>query len=222
MAWRPFPFFRAPAPTAHDSTPLDALPVAVLDLETTGLDTQIDRIVAIAAVAMRGGAPEALAPFEHLVDPGWPIPRAATAIHGIDGATVAGAPRFAGLRGALEAYCANRVVIGHNIGFDVAMLRAETRALGRDWMPPPTLDLVRLAAALEPRERDMTLEGTAARWGVAVRGRHTALGDARAAAGLWTAAVARLAAAGVRTFAEARRHERRARAVIAEQRRLGW
>ncbi len=217
-----WPFSRAPAPTPHDPTALADLPVVALDLETTGLDVRIARIVSIGALRMVGRVHETTPPFDRLIDPGRPIPPAATAIHGIADATVAGAPHFADLWREIAAYVGDRVAIGHNVGFDIAMLRAETRLCGRAWTAPPTLDLVRLAAALEPRERDLTLEGTAARWGVTVRGRHTALGDARAAAALWIAALERLAAAGIRRFDEARRFERRARAVIDRQRRLGW
>ena len=222
MAPWPFSRSREPAPTPFDDVALAALPAVALDFETTGLDTRVDRVIAIGAVRMTGGAVDAGAPLDRLVDPGRPIPRAATAIHGIADSAVAGAPRFGALWGEIADYIGARAAVGHNVAFDMAMLRAEVRYLGRAWTAPPALDLVRLAAALEPRARDLTLEGTAARWGVPVTGRHTALGDARAAAGLWAAAIARLAAAGVVRFGEARRYERRARAVVAEQRRLGW
>ncbi len=124
--------------------------------------------------------------------------------------------------GSLDGMIADRVVMGHNIGFDLAVLGAECRRAGLDWSAPPTLDLVQLGAALEPRNGDLTLEGMAARYGVAVAGRHTALGDALAAAELWLCLVPRLAEHGVETFGDATAFAARAREVIRKQRQSGW
>ena len=57
--------------------PLDRVPVASLDLETTGLRAQTDRIVQIGAIRSDEAAP----PFAALVRPGVPIPVTSTRIH---------------------------------------------------------------------------------------------------------------------------------------------
>jgi DNA polymerase III subunit epsilon len=56
-------------------------PIAALDLETTGPDPHEARIVTAALVRLDGPTPTARETW--LVDPGIPIPAAATAIHGI-------------------------------------------------------------------------------------------------------------------------------------------
>jgi DNA polymerase-3 subunit epsilon len=214
---------RAPAPVAAGgATPLEALPVLVLDLETTGLDVERDRVVSIGAVCAAGTTVFRADTLDVLVDPGRPIPARSTAIHGITDVMVAGAPRFAEAWPALAAMIRDRVVVGHNIAFDLAVLRAEAARADLAWDEPPALDLVRLAAALEPREGDLSLDGTAERWGVSVIGRHTALGDALVAAEMWARAVPRLGEQGVITLADAHAFEARARQVIARQRASGW
>ena len=70
--------------------PLDRVPVASLDLETTGLRARTDRIVQIGAIR----SDEAVPPFTALVRPGVSIPVTSTRIHGIDDEMVAGADEF--------------------------------------------------------------------------------------------------------------------------------
>ena len=65
-------------------------PLVVFDLETTGLDPQADRVVEIALLR----ASPAARPLRDclVLHPGRPIPAAATAVHGLTDAHVAGAP----------------------------------------------------------------------------------------------------------------------------------
>lgn len=211
---------QAPA-SDFDDMPLAALPAVVLDLETTGLNVMRDRVVSIGALAMTGDADDGNI-MDRLVDPGMPMPAVARAIHGIDDAMVAGAGGLETAWPELLALLDGRVIVGHQIGFDLAILYSEAARLVLPWQPPPTLDLMRLAAMLEPRQPDLSLEGTAERWDVAVRGRHTALGDARIAADLWQKAIPLLAKRDVSTFGNARAFELRARRIVAQQTRMGW
>ncbi len=208
-------------PSRFDDVPLAALRVVVLDLETTGLNVVRDRVVSIGALAITGDTEDGTI-LDRLVDPGMPMPAASRAIHGIDDAMVAGAGGLETAWPDLAAMLDGRVIVGHQIGFDLAILRSEAARLALPWRPPPTLDLMRLAAVLEPRQPELSLEGTAERWDVAVQGRHTALGDARIAAGLWQKAIPLLAARGVSTFGQARAFELRARRIVTQQTRMGW
>lgn len=64
-------------------------PLAFLDVESTGVDPAADRVVEVAVLTvLPRGAPESYHPR---VNPGVPIPAAATAVHGIAEADVAGA-----------------------------------------------------------------------------------------------------------------------------------
>ena len=63
-----------------------------------------------------------------LIDPGEPIPPAASRIHGIDDAKVADAPRFAAAWNEISALLGDSILIGHTIGFDLAVLERECGA----------------------------------------------------------------------------------------------
>lgn len=210
------------AGTVDPATDLADLPVLVVDLETTGLDVRSDRVVSIGAIPGHGARLDPDRSLDVLVNPARPIPKLSTSIHGITDAMVADAPTFAEAFGTFDSMLRNRVMIGHNAGFDVSILRRDCERAGLAWPYPPVLDIVRLAAALEPRERDVTLEAMAGRWGIAVSGRHTALGDASMAGAMWRYLLPRLAEAGVTTLGDALTFERRARWVIAHQKRAGW
>src|SRR5262245_58343120 len=112
---------------AANATPLIAVDAVVLDTETTGLNPTRARIIEIAAVRLIAGRlvaePEAV--FRRLVNPGESIPVSASAVHRIDDAIVADAPRFSELWADWRDFMSGAVVIGHSVGFDLAVLRRE-------------------------------------------------------------------------------------------------
>lgn len=212
---------------AHASLPADeplaSLPATVLDSETTGLNVLRDRIVSLGALQLRGAAPEAMPPLDYLVHPGMPIPARASAIHGLTDADVAIAPPFALVAPALLAYWHRRVLIGHNIAFDFAILRHEAERLRLPFRPPAAvIDIGLLYAGLRPRVASITLETIAADFAVDIDGRHTALGDARATAAIWTRMLPALGQAGIATLGAARLAMVRQRDLLHGQARAGW
>jgi DNA polymerase-3 subunit epsilon/CBS domain-containing protein len=203
-------------------TPLIALDAVVIDTETTGLDPRRARIVEVAVVRLTGGRLQQGATFRRLVCPGEPIPKSASAIHGIDDAAVADAPAFAGIWPELSAFIGDAVVIGHTVGFDLAVLKRECEQAGIVWSPPRTLDTRLLAQVAEPRLAGYSLEGLAAWLGVAITDRHSATGDALACAQIFLALLSKLRNGGVRTLEEAERACRALTGVLDEQHKAGW
>src|SRR3712207_1118166 len=110
-------------PSVVQATPLIAVEAAVIDTETTGLDPRQARDIEIGAVQIRGGRLGVT--YESLVAIEGPVPAAATAVHGLTVADLAGAPVFADAYRRLDAFVGGRIVIGHTIGFDLAVLRRE-------------------------------------------------------------------------------------------------
>ena len=104
-------------------------PLAFFDLETTGTDTNRDRIVQIAIIRVD---PSGLRrTFETLVNPECPIPPSASAIHGIYDADVRDQPTFAQVRAEVEEYLDGADLAGYNsIRFDQPLLQNELRRSG--------------------------------------------------------------------------------------------
>jgi DNA polymerase III epsilon subunit-like protein len=171
-----------------------------IDLETTGLDARVDAIVELAAVRFVEGRVEQS--YVTRVDPERPIPPESTRVHGITDAMVAGAPRLDEALKRLEAVCDHHALVGYGIDFDLAVLRREQRARGRPALTNPGLDCRRLAAALHPEWEAFGFDEVASRMGIGVLGRHTAQGDAAAAAEVLLALIPEIRARGVRTVGD--------------------
>ena len=105
-----------------------------------------------------------------LVDPGAPIPAAATAIHGISDAHVADAAKTAEALAALSRFVGDRPIVGHAVGYDMAVLAAEARRLRQEPLAPPNLCTRLLAEMAAPALPDFTLETLGAWLGVAAGG----------------------------------------------------
>ena len=211
-----------PAQAITDDTPLDALPVLVMDTETTGLDVTDDRIVSIGAVRLQGARIYRGASFDRLVNPERPIPPRSTAVHGITDEMVAESALFPAVYGDFQPLAAGTAIVGHNIPYDLAMLRRECVLAGLDWREPPWLDTLVLVAALDPQLLDLDLEGLAARFGVDVHGRHTALGDCLVTAEIYARLIPQLRDHGIATYGEARAFSQKAKHIIKRQRQAGW
>jgi len=214
---------RPPEVAPPDETTLLAeLPAVSLDTETTGLDVRRDRLVSVAGVVLHGERMFPAVTFDRLVNPGQRIPPVSTSIHGITNAMVADAVGYPAVAADLLAFCGGRVWIGHNIGFDVAILRREARLAGLPWRDPVHLDTLRLFAALRPRAPDVELDAVALELAVDVSGRHTALGDALMTAEVYRRLLPLLAAEGVKTLGEALAFAERPLMIRRLQQALGW
>jgi DNA polymerase-3 subunit epsilon/CBS domain-containing protein len=205
-----------------NATPLLGLDAVAVDTETTGLDPAKARVVEIAALPLVRGQLDTAAPLRRLVQPGEPIPLAASRIHGIDDAAVANAPPFSAIAAEISRALDGAVLIGHSLGFDLAVLKREFAQAGVTWSPPRMLDTRLLAEIAAPGLADYSLDNLAAWLGVAIVKRHSALGDAEAAARIFLALLPRLRAVGIRTLAEAERACRAMTDALETQRRAGW
>ncbi len=101
-------------------------PLAVFDIESTGVSPQSDRIIELAVVRLTPGGKSESKVWR--VNPGMPIPCEATAIHGIGDADVADCPLFPDIADAAYAMLDGCDLAGYNVlRFDIPMLIEEFR-----------------------------------------------------------------------------------------------
>jgi DNA polymerase-3 subunit epsilon len=116
-----------------------------LDCESTGLEPTEDRIVEIAVA--RFSFAEIFEQYESLIDPGCPIPATSQEIHKISAEMVQGKPKIEEVLPALLKMIDGHIIIGHGIGFDIALIAAEAK---RHQIPTkiqeaPLIDTLRMA-----------------------------------------------------------------------------
>jgi CBS domain-containing protein len=208
--------------TIEGTTPLIALDAVVIDTETTSLDPRKARVVEIAVVRLCGGRLDLGTYYQRRIRPDISIPPQATRIHGIDDSAVCHAPRFSEVWPELAAKLAGTVVLGHSIGFDLAVLERECVRAGTTWQRPRTLDTRLLAEVAETELAGYSLGNLAAWLGVESVGRHSAYGDALTTARIFLALQPKLRDAGIRTLAEAEHACRTLTTVLDAQHRAGW
>jgi DNA polymerase III epsilon subunit-like protein len=199
-------YLRRPQPhgrwNGFTHTPLDRLPMVAIDCETTGLNPRRDRIVSFAAIRIGDGLKVAEQPTaDLLINPGVEIPAHTVAIHGLDHRRLAGAPSFAEAFHEIASSMADAVVVGHFVGFDLAMIGREAARAGQPWHEPPSFDTASLASAMGHASEHFDLAELLGRLGIEHHGRrHTAAADARMAADLFVGLAHRLIGHGRGTY----------------------
>jgi DNA polymerase III epsilon subunit-like protein len=172
-------------------------PIAVIDLETTGLSPQGDRIVELAVVRIDPGQ-EPRVVLDTLVNPQRRV--SGSEIHGIYDVDVEGAPTFRELVAPFTEAVDGAVIASFNVYFDIKFLINELE-LAKHPMELPHLCLMWLRPGLGLGQR-ASLERTCAELGVPFAASHQAAADASASAALWPLYARAATERGVRTFGD--------------------
>lgn len=173
---------------------------AVLDIETTGIfPARHDRILEVAVVVMRADG-RIEDEFVTLVNPNRDV--GPTRIHGITAADVASAPPFQEVAGDVLDRLRGAVVAGHNVRFDEGFVRSECARFGLTLPAFPMLCTLGLVSTLRLEVASRKLADCCEALGIEAHDAHSALGDARAAAGLLTACLRAASDEGVASLAD--------------------
>ncbi len=188
-----------------DDRALAELALTVFDTETTGLNPREgDEIVAVGAVRIVNGRLLESECFDQLVRPAGRLRPESIRIHGIQPEMLAGQPEVGPVLGQFQRFAEGTILVAHNAAFDMRLLQLQGEAGGIRF-ENPVLDTMLISAVVHPAQSGHDLEAIADRLGVVIMGRHTALGDAMAAAEIFLKFLPLLAAMGIRTLGEARR-----------------
>jgi DNA polymerase-3 subunit epsilon len=174
-------------------------PLVILDLETTGVDVESDRVIQVGMARLEpgdadGGDPETMS---ELVDPGVPVPDDVQGLTGITEAMLEGAPAFDELAPRINAFVEGADLCGYNAAsFDVPFLEMAFERCGRTFNRRPgakVLDVLRIFQKKEPH----TLERAVAYYtGRPARQSHRALSDVLDTGSVLAAQLARYGLSG--------------------------
>lgn len=185
---------------------------AVLDVESSGLDPTRDRLLAIAAVAVRPAGERLLIDAGDSFEVVLRQPAAAGApdkanilVHGIGVAAQRGGVEPAEALAAFRAWAGDAPLVGFHAAFDRALIERALKAVQAPQLPNRWLDLADLAPVLRPGVAARALDDWLALYGLAVGTRHQAASDAWATAELLQRLWPALRAQGVADFAGAAR-----------------
>jgi len=152
--------------------------IVSLDLETTGLDSQTDRIIEIGAVRFNGRRVED--EFNMLINPGRSIPPFITQLTGISDQMVREAPPIQAATAELKDFIGDCPVLGHNVRFDLSFVRKYNIAGLNEY-----IDTYEMASILLPSAERYNLGSLGQLLGVPLPATHRALDDARATRGVY-------------------------------------
>ncbi len=157
-----------------------------IDTETTGLDTESDEIIEVAAIAF--DCEGVLDEFRTLVQPVHPPPYRVERLTGIQTHELKTAPHFSAVASEIATFVGDSPVVGQNIEFDTTFL-----ARSGVWVPGAQYDTHDLARLLVPGLHDFSLRGIAEHLGIEFPVRHRAYADADATRSVFLALRQRLA-----------------------------
>jgi DNA polymerase-3 subunit epsilon len=160
---------------------LKDLSYVVVDTETTGGRAwSSDRITEIAAVVVRNG--EIVEMWETLVNPQRSIPYFVTQLTNITWDMVKDAPTFHRIAPDLIRVLEGNVFVAHNAMFDWRFVTSELSRSTGQRLRGRRLCTVKMARKVLPQLQRRSLDYIARYYGVEIRGRHRAGGDALATA----------------------------------------
>jgi len=158
-------------------------PFAVIDVETTGLDPERERICEAGAIRFEDCRETGR--YHSLVRPDRPVPDEAIALHGINNDMLRDAPPFARIAADLRRFLAGTILVAQNAEFDVSFLDAEFLRAGMTRLTNKAIDTIALARRVLPNLGSYNLDRLAREFKVEVRERHRSLGDCEVTAGIF-------------------------------------
>ena len=150
---------------------------AIIDVETTGMGVQGNRITEIAILVHDGE--KVLERFQTLVNPQSSIPYSISRLTGIYDHMVQNAPKFYEIAKKVVEITEDCVFVAHNVNFDYNVIRKEFQDLGFSFSRKK-LCTIRLARKLIPGLPSYSLGKICAQVGIEIQDRHRAMGDAEA------------------------------------------
>lgn len=104
----------------------------VVDLETTGLNSETDKIIEVGILKVRDH--QIVETYQQLVDPQKNISKTITDLTGITNAMVANQPTIKEIRQKIKDLIQNDPILGHNVLFDIQFLKKVCGPMNNDYL----------------------------------------------------------------------------------------
>ncbi len=121
--------------------------IIALDIESTGLDLQVDEMIEIGLARCQGD--EIIETYQTLIRPNGVIPDTVTVLTGITNEDVSTAPLFEDVEVNIREFIGQRPILAHNLDFDLKILRLY--GLAEDVVALDTLEMASLLMPEAPR-----------------------------------------------------------------------
>lgn len=154
---------------------------AILDVETTSGDPTVGRVMEVAVLAFDARTERIR--WETLVDPRTSIPPFIKRLTGISSEMIGTAPTFPMVVRTLETLTQDRIVVAHNVRYDMTTLEHEFARTGLVF-DRRTLCTERVSKRFMPHLAHHNLGSLCRHFGVTMSGKHRAAADAEATAAL--------------------------------------
>lgn len=156
-------------------------PYVVVDIETTGGQSNYHRVTEVGMVKLVDG--KEVARWQSLINPQRHIPSRITQLTGISDDMVSSAPLFAEVAEEIEAFTQDCVFVAHNVNFDYGFIKQEFARLQLDFKRPKLCTCARMRKTY-PGLKSYALGALSAHFDICLENHHRALDDALAAAAL--------------------------------------
>ena len=194
---------RLSAPQALDDTPLESCRLVVVDLETSGLNVNRDRILSVGAVVVENGCIDLGSQYECTLFQENHRVTESVLIHGIAPSEVARGVAPADALLDFMAFADNAVFVAFHAAFDQRMLQRGLRQTLNTRLRHAFLDVAELAPMLYPEVTGRkTLDDWQDYFQLRNSQRHHAAADALATAEILLILLSRARAQGILTLAE--------------------
>lgn len=142
-----------------------------LDVETTGLDLGKDEIIEIGMISVENMQVECELSF--IIRPTSLVPENVVELTGISNQMLEGAPIFSSVMPEISEFIKDKILIGHNIQFDIGFLNKQGLKIDNEF-----IDTYELSLVLLPTQKRYSLRSLGQTLGIGEKNTHRALDDA--------------------------------------------
>jgi len=156
--------------------PLEKAAFSVVDVETTGLSANNNRVIEIALVKIENLM--ITDKLNYLINPQTYIPPFITSLTGISNDDVIGAPIFSDIVEEIISFTDKSILTAHNFPFDASFLNSEFMICGREFVNEHSCCTLKIARKIYPTLKSKSLTSVAQSLNLNNSNAHRALGDA--------------------------------------------